>query len=300
MAVAHDAATESSTWTTTPDPFTFAHTPTGTPRGVLVLIVHQQSSDEIDGVVSYGGLAMARIVTAADTAGEESRSYAYFLGEGVPAGVQTVSIAHASTASATKKAVCITVTAAGDTEIGASGVDQENQANPAVVLDTTTESSLRYCCIFSGLPEPTDLTMLSGMTAVHDLDRGTNVDRQDRQTSAASGSFTIGYTSASDDVAMVAVAIQEIGRYFPFFVAGLTDVGLLMNASKTAITKLRGTNNGTSSLVLQLKSGANTYDLTVPADGVRTELILSPTISITEEDSENWLGAIDSLTIRPS
>jgi len=300
MAVAHDAATESATWSDTPDPFTFSHTPVGTPRGVLVLIVHRESADEIDGVVSYGGVAMARVVTAVDTVGEACRSYAYFLGEGVPAGTQTVSIAHVATAAATKKAVCITVTAAGSTEIGASGIAQGDQADPQIALDTTTESSLRYCCIFSGLPNETDLTMLSGMTAVHSLDRGANVDRQDRQTSPASGSFTIGYTAASDDVAMVAVAIQEMGRFFQFFIAGLTDVGLTMNASKTAITKLRGTNNGASSLVLQLKSGANTYDLTVPNDGVRTELILSPTISITEEDSENWLGAIDSLTMRPA
>jgi Ethanolamine utilization protein EutJ (predicted chaperonin) len=163
-----------------------------------------------------------------------------------------------------------------------------------------TESSLRYCCIFSGLPNVTDLTMLSGMTAVHDLDRGLNVDRQDRQTSSASGSFTIGYTSATDDVAMVAVAIQTLGRFYPFYSEGQTTVGLTVNASETAITRLRGGNFGATNLVLQLKSGANTYDLTLPTGGAKTELVLSPTIAITVEDSENWLGVIDSLTIRPA
>src|SRR4026208_2554961 len=103
MAIAHDAATQSSSWTTTPDPFTFSHTPVGTPRGVIVMITINAESglDHITGV-TYGGVAMARVTNgfAQDTVTEPGSSYLYFLGSGIPTGTQTVSIDHTAASGA--------------------------------------------------------------------------------------------------------------------------------------------------------------------------------------------------------
>lgn len=211
MTVAHDAATKSATWTTTPAPFTFDHTPTGTPRGVVVFIALRASTADVISGVTYGGVAMTRVPTngfAVDTATEAGELYCYTLGASVPTGTQTVSIAY--TGSQSKQALCATVTAAADVEVGASGKAEENQANPQVALDTGLTSSLRYVGIFSGLPDPGSLTVLSGMSAIDGEDQGTWTHRWDRQTTASTGSFTIGYTAADDDVAMVAVALQEV------------------------------------------------------------------------------------------
>ncbi len=207
MTVAFDAATEAATWTTTPDPFLFTHTPSGTPKGVVVKIDHGTEAANLITSVTYGGRAMTAVPRATDTVTEPGAAYMYFLGAGIPTGAQTVSIDH--TAGATvKHAVCETYTAAKDTEIGAFDTLSENAASPQLTL-VTAKSSLRTFVIYSGAGATTDLTLLANHTAVHNHDYGNFVSRQDRQTTASAGSFTIGYTAANDDVAMVGIAIQE-------------------------------------------------------------------------------------------
>jgi len=214
MTVAHDAHTKSATWTTTPDPFTFDHTPSGTPRGVIVEITvnADAGADKIDGVVSYGSVAMARVATgfASDTAGEPGSAYIYYLGSGIPTGIQPVSINYNPSPGGTKQAVCITVTAAADTTEATSNKISGDAANPQIALDSGADSALRYFVINSGLPNVTDLTLVASMSTVDSTDHGARVTRFDRQTTAASGSVTVGYTSASDDVAMIAIALKEV------------------------------------------------------------------------------------------
>ena len=153
---------------------------------------------------------MTRVNTASDTVTEPGRSYAYFLGASIPTGIQTISMSYNTGTVESGHAVCCTQTAGADTAVAVSGVAQENQANPQIVLDSGADSALRYCHIYSGLVGPASLTILSGMTAIHNHDFGPACDLTDRQTSPSTGSFTIGYTAASDDVAMVAFAIKEV------------------------------------------------------------------------------------------
>lgn len=204
-----DTTTGARTWT---------HSPVlAAPRGVLVLIVINGASTDVVSAVTYGGVALTRAATAADTAGEAGRVYAYFLGSGVPAGAQTVSV----TRSGTSAMYCYAMAfdAGGNTEIAASGVLQEDRANPQVTL-TTTAASLRYVAINSGLANTTDLAMTgdAGTTglSLSAVDFGNQVGRIDRWVVGAAaaapsaGSVIVGYTSASDDVAFVAVAVAEI------------------------------------------------------------------------------------------
>ena len=215
MTVAFGAVTPTGAITafTTTTPFAFNHTPSGTPRGVIVGIAHGSVSTDLITSVSYGGVAMTRVDSAVDTATEPGRSYLYFLGASVPTGTQSVSIVHTGSADS-KVAVCATVTAASDTEVGDFDKIDNDITNPQVTL-TTTDASLRFGMLYGGKASPTDYTAVTDVVAVASsprIDFGANVAVFARQSSAASsGAMTFGYTSASsDDVAFVALAVQEL------------------------------------------------------------------------------------------
>lgn len=232
MTVAHDAGSELEF--STADPATWTHTPVGTPRGVVVWIGHGGDTDRIAGV-TYGGVTMARIETAHDTAGEESWGFVYFLGSSIPTGAQTVSI-DTDASAPLKFAACATMTAAADTEVVVTGKLETDQANPQIAIDTGATSSLRYFGITTGLNAPSGLTLIAGMTAIHNADLGSIASAFAHQTTAATGSVTVGWTAASDDVAMIAVGVQEVvpatqnltGSLFsnsPSFFVGALDAG---------------------------------------------------------------------------
>ena len=216
MAVAHDAATESHTgttgWTTTPDPFTFPHTPAGTPRGVLLFCF--VNADEVGAFVSasYGGVAMTAVPggEAVDTATEPGRCKAFFLGAGIPTGTQTVSIDH-SASTAVKYAVVVTVTAAYNTQtIGTPVLLQDNGTLAEQNVDSGAgTTALRYAGLNSGLPDVPPAGANS--TALLGIDFGARVVGTVREAAAGAGSRPVGFTSAtSDDRAAVHLAICEI------------------------------------------------------------------------------------------
>jgi hypothetical protein len=209
MTVAHDAFSERSAFTTLTTA-EFQHVPVGTPRGVAVYIVQSGSSaDQISGI-TYGGVAMTRVADAQDTVTENAFTYAYFLGASIPTGAQTVSISADGTSSP-KKPWCVSVTAAADTEIAAFNIAEENQADPQVALDSGADTAQRYVALFSGLPNTTDLADFAVQTRLDDNDFGAGVAVISRETTPASGSVTLGYTAATDDVALVGIAIDEGG-----------------------------------------------------------------------------------------
>lgn len=220
MTVAFDAATPSgagggSTFTTT-SPHTYLHTPVGDPSSVLVAVISADPADPVNGAVMYGTVAMTRVPTngfAADILGEAGSVVMYELGSSIPTGPQTVSISHTGSA-AVKLPVCITLTAAADTEIGASGKLEGDQADPQIALDTGATESFRVAVLFSGVQIAGSLTAVTDVSAVGSsprVDFGEEFGLVGYQTSAASaGSMTIGWTAVSDDVAMIAVAIQEV------------------------------------------------------------------------------------------
>jgi hypothetical protein len=236
MTVAFDAQLDLGSFTTTtPDDTTF--TPAGTPRGIVVVIAQNASSTDIISGVTYGGDTMDRIATAADTAGETGRVYVYFLGTSIPTGAQTVSIAH-SGAATVKWAACYSVTAGGDTEIGDFGSVAENAANPTIALDTGATTSIRFGIVHSGRNARIDLTAFAGMEAWADgptIDYGNQVAIAGRESSPSSGSFDFGYTVVDDDIAMVAVAVQEIAAATPATVTpAATARSFTVNAATAA------------------------------------------------------------------
>lgn len=211
MSVAFDAATESSTWTTTPDPFTFTHTPSGTPRAAVLYVVYPSANLEIDGTPTYGGVSFThawRIGGALD--GEPAFVYCFFL-DNVASGAQTVSIPH--TAAATVKiATAITVTAGGPVfPVGMQAV----RCGPGGTLAAMQTSSigtganaLRFWGAFSGLGAPSGLTPLTGTTEVSSHDFGNNTAFITREDSEST-SHAMGFTGTGDDLASLTIALSE-------------------------------------------------------------------------------------------
>ena len=212
MAVAFDAQSFLDFTSTN----SFTHSPSGTPRGALVLIAQNVVSTDLISAVTYGGVTMTRFQTNVDTVTEPGRTYIYFLGSNIPTGNQTVSVTVSSGTDA-KTAWCITATAARNTQVSAdSGID-ENATNPSVTLGTHSSfQGLVASVFYSGLAAPDDATIAagSGFTKL----TGSAAGGRDFGTSAACAEYQIltganavaNWTAAADDVAMSAIAIDEV------------------------------------------------------------------------------------------
>lgn len=294
MTVAFDSIAESAEFTTT-TPHTFTGpTPVGTPRSVTVGIAWgTDSTDHITGAVTYGGVAMTRVDVSLTATTEPGGAVLYHLGAGIPAGAQTVSITHDGSATV-KWACCVLDTAAGDTEIVVSDKTDGTLANPQLALDTGATSSLRRCILYSGVNAPGSATPLSGMEAVaaaNANDFGAFCAFMGLQTTASTGSFTIGYTIASDDAALVAAAIQEAPLAMTGTIA-VTQANQTSAISGTVLNPITGTIGVTQAsdtgAIIGLESftgtiGATQADQTAAISGSVAPAVTG-TIGVTQED----------------
>jgi len=219
MTAAFDAFTKIDTVTDTSSaggPLSGTHTPSGTPRGVIVYIHQSAGTTGGDGddvsAVTYGGVSMSRVTTAADTAGETMRTYAYFLGASIPTGAQTVTVTY-SGGSATRILYCISVTASADTEVDASNIAEEDQADPDITVATTASTNCFVSGIISsGLSTHTNLSSGTGYTELDLTDyvsRASNVQRRTSNSTGGNVSVLWDTATISDDVAAIGVAIKE-------------------------------------------------------------------------------------------
>jgi hypothetical protein len=114
----------------------------------------------------------------------------------------------------TKKCTSTTYTATGDTRIAASNKTTGDQANPAVTLATNADfNGMVYACLFSGQNAPASIT--AGTTANPNYQSLSGQDFGSQSTLSqygqqAGANVVCGFTSLSEDVAMVAAAIEAI------------------------------------------------------------------------------------------
>jgi hypothetical protein len=214
VTLAFDAVTPSTKATNGADPWTFTHTPVGTPRGIIITAAHSAvSSDLISGsVVSYGGVNVPRIRSIGVPSGEAGRAYIWFLGTGVPTGAQTVSIDFSSSPLTGALFTCSSWTAADDIE----AIDSDEVASASTLgLNATLQYGGRTCAAvfgaFEGRGVPNDATVLTGMSEMADLDFGPWQHIVGRQTTPGSSDFTAGYSQnvIVNSAALVAIAISE-------------------------------------------------------------------------------------------
>lgn len=300
MAVSHDLATESHTGTTASQgeaSFSWSHGGAGSGvKGVLVFTFNNTSSstDALAGVsgVTYGGSALTAVTggSAVDTAGEQGRCTAWFLGTSVPQGTQTVVVTRVNNA-AVIYAVAVTVLASGDTETNGVVLLQENQAiaEQNVTDGSPGTNSLRYAGTFSGLPTPPAAGANS--TALQSIDLGAVGDAVVRETTAGQGSRPVGFADVTDDVAAVHLAIREVssGTTGTIAVTETDDTSAISGVVANPVTGTIGATEGNDTSAI---SGVETQSGVIAAtEGDDTSnfagTVANPiigTIAVTEED----------------
>src|SRR3990167_4293592 len=133
---------------------TFEHNPVGTPRGVLVIVVHEVGTDTVAGV-TYGGAALVEVPLSPllHTTPETGSVHAFFLGASVPT-ADPATWAVDVTDTSDYIAACFTVTAAMDTEVhDPSTFDSGATTAPSAPL-TITKNSFVAGGLYSGLAAP--------------------------------------------------------------------------------------------------------------------------------------------------
>jgi hypothetical protein len=236
MAVAYDAQSESHTGTTgntSSSSFSWTHTPSGTPRGVVVFVltVGAFAGGDYSTSVTYGGQSMSKVpYTARDGDTEIGQVAAYWMTD-PPSGAQTV-VVNRTNNQAAMYAAAYTVTAAGQVEVpsslvktrAASGAEQTGASASgsgvssswsSMTLDdgsTSGTNSLRFMGVYSGAASVS--TASTNTTAGPSIDFGNYVFATYRQTSASTGATALNITTAiSDDLAVLGLAVREtVGR----------------------------------------------------------------------------------------
>ena len=218
MAVAHSAASESHPGTSASSAqaaFSWTHTQTGTPQGVVVFVTTFNSVADLVTSVTYGGVALTRLTngSAQDTAGEPGRVDTFFLGSGLGSGNQTITVNRVNVGTV-MYAAAATVTAGADTEVptdtivrlqgdGTLTVQSVNDNSPGV-------DSLRYAAAYSGLATPPAAG--TGSTLLSNIDISAYGSAMVRETTAGQGARNVGFSGNSDDRAAVHLVVREIVR----------------------------------------------------------------------------------------
>lgn len=220
MAVAFDAVSNGGAGATGNDSWT--HTPVGTPKGVLVYIVGDLITDEINSV-TYGGVAMTEVALSPVTlnSAEDAIVHGYFLGSGVPTGAQTVAYT-TSGSTVTHSACAITMTATGNTAVeDTSTISSSSATDPSVTMTITVDSFLSIA-FMSGSAAVGDITPNIGWTSRFEDDLGGQVNGFYTKNANVSVDTAVGYTCGSDESCLLGVAVKEVA------VASSTPLRMLM------------------------------------------------------------------------
>lgn len=286
MAVALGTVLE-SVRTDTSDPYNFNFTPAATARGIAVAVVHGVSATDHVVGITYGGVAMSRVVRATDTATEPGAAEWWFLGANIPTGTQQISVNLASGTTDDLHIVVVSVTANDDTEVVAFDAISGNAANPSVTLPYGGRTCLALGALYGGAAAPSSFTENGNCTRVHDHDLGAFYSVVLRQTSPGSADFAIGGTASSDDVAYVAIAISEVVNVTTVtptpavmkFVVPTPTVqpGAVTNTPSPAVAKFLVPTPAVQRGAVSLAPGAAAARFTVPTPAVSNGFTLTPT-----------------------
>lgn len=214
MAIAHDTATRfpatdgpsgTNSVDVTTGNRTFSHAGSASTKAAVVVLCCTGTTTTVTGVL-YGGVAMTLRTSANDTS-EAGRVEVWVLTDGVPTGTQTVTL-QGCTATG-KWATCSTVTATTAVYVDAfDAIPTTITTDPQVALSTFQET-MSYGGVHSGAAAP-PIVPFSGFTVQFRNDYGAlSASTLGATTPIAGGSVTIGYTQASDDWCMAAVAFAE-------------------------------------------------------------------------------------------
>lgn len=208
MAIAYDAESVSSEDTST---LSWTHTPSGTPRAIIVMIAQTFTvTDEVSSV-TYGGSGMTREALASKSSGEAGASYIYSLLTSVPTGAQTVEV---NVSGADPKIACaVSMTASDDGEIEDTDTLTSDSLDPHSLTLANGASVETYCMgvDMTGRGVPAGLAPLTNYTDINENDFGGGTSSMIRRTSnATGGDETIGWDlNAADDCIAAVISVTE-------------------------------------------------------------------------------------------
>jgi hypothetical protein len=207
---------------------------------VVVTIKQNVSATDRISAVTYGGVAMTRVAFAQDSAGEPGCVYAYALTSGVPSGTQTVTVTVSAGTEANLGASYGLLTSAGARVF--TGTVQGDTANPTVTLSTpSTFEGFAVATVFSGLAAPSNITAGAAFEKSAGIDFG-NQAGTDQCGQISGANAAVAFTATSDDVAMIALAVQALAALLEpgsFSVTGnnaTLELGLALNAQPGSYT----------------------------------------------------------------
>ncbi len=216
MAVEHSAASESHTGTTgstSQNSFSWTHSQTGTPAGILVFVYTFNSSLDFVTSVTYGGLSLGLVSggRVTDGSGEPGGIHTFFLGTGLPSGNQTITVNRTNNTTVLY-ATAATVLAKYNTEVYTPGIVTLSGDGTMPVQSVTDgwpgSFSQRYAGAYSGLN--TLPAAGTGSTLLNSIDIGNYGAVMARETTPGQGPRNVGFNAATDDRAAVHLAIREI------------------------------------------------------------------------------------------
>jgi hypothetical protein len=204
MALAYDAV--SGQYSDTGQPNSWTHSPSGTPKAVLVSHATPGNSVNVTSI-TYGGVSMTKVLDG----GNANRTVSvWFLGSSIPTGDQTVTINQES--SANQYGYCTTLTAAAGNSTRVAGSGQNwavAGANPSVTITSISGASYGYGVVISDAAYNA-ITAGSGMT-LRKNDGGTMTKGSAIESSTseqASGDMVVAFTCAKY-TALIGVAVEE-------------------------------------------------------------------------------------------
>lgn len=208
MAVAFDAISSSAVGTTDR---TWTHTPSGTPRGIVVYVIQDLgTTDEVTGV-TYGGVSMTEMSDSpllSSAQAEDGAVYGYFLGSSIPTGAQTVTVSVNGTGSS-KTACAISVTASTDTTVQDTSFVDTTGSNPSITISGGAATCFYSAAILSGANATANITLDAGFTEIDADDFGSAVGASAYKNSTATGDQSITWTAASLPNAILGSAVTE-------------------------------------------------------------------------------------------
>ncbi len=193
---------------------TLSHTPVGTPRGVLGISIRAVGAADTSDM-DYGGVTMTQLANSpfVRATGEPFAIEVYFLGAGIPTGTQDLSITAATEAN--KKIYCVTFTADDDTEFVADDQIEGDAVDPSGTLALGGIVSAVVQAFFAGGNNIANYTPLAGWTEQDEqATPGFSFGLYSFDT-VGSADVTYGYTGASDDYGIYAIAIREVAGAGP-------------------------------------------------------------------------------------
>ena len=191
--------------------YTFALGQAGdSPKGVLVFAMSYGAAD-LSTAVTYGGTSLSRVTggMAADTATEQGRVAAWFLGSSVPSGAQNVVVTRSNNANPSYSVAFLLGGAADLTNAVTPVLQQENAAGAAQTIDPGTTTSIVLAGLYTGSATApgasTSMTLAQTLSGTYAYAFGAAYE-----TTPTTGSRSRGCTSGNDDLAHVILAISEV------------------------------------------------------------------------------------------